>query len=52
MRSMAKVSLLGCSHPELVCPHPGMAVPVPWGSKSAPTLFTPALLQSHPEPGR
>lgn len=43
MRSMSslKAELACCSHPKLVCPHPGMAVPVPPGSKSAPTLFTP-----------
>lgn len=40
MRNMAKVSFPGCNHPKLVCSPPGMAVPVPWGSKSASTLFT------------
>ena len=46
---MGKVSLLGCSHPKLVCPCPGTAVPVREGSRSVSTLFTLAPVSKLPE---
>lgn len=46
---MGKVSLLGCSHPKLVYPHPSTRAAVREGSKSASTLFTPALFSKLPE---
>lgn len=42
------MSSLGYSRPKLVCPCPGTAAPVQEGSKSAPTLFTPAPVSKLP----
>lgn len=46
---MGKVSFVGCSHPKLVYPHPSTRAAVREGSKSASTLFTPALFSKLPE---